>query len=47
MCPEEWVKSAQLVELNVKIVTRLTVEPWNIRPTEGVASDTELEKHAN
>ena len=47
MCPEEWVKSAQLVELNVKIVTRLTVEPWNIRPTEGVASNTELEKHAD
>ena len=47
VCAEERIPSAHLVELDIKIVRRMTKEPRNIRSTEWVTTDSILEQHVD
>ena len=45
MSSEEWIVHTKLVEHHPEILNWLSVEPWNVRASEWVASVTELKNH--
>jgi hypothetical protein len=44
---EKWIPSTELIELNEKFISWISIEPWYIRTTEGMSTYTKLKQHGD